>query len=261
MALFLIKMIQKITLIGSGNVATNLAIHFHDSGIIINGIHSKNKDHGSVLADRVSSISIEKIEELPKSDLIILAVPDYEINTLIEQLPVNSKIAYTAGSVRLKNRLDKTVGVLYPLQTFTKNKIIDRDSIPFLIESFDISFEDELEKLALIISKSVTRVNTIQRQELHLNATMINNFTNHLVYLSQNRLKNSELDWKLFMPLLNETIEKLNNTSAFENQTGPARRNDMETINNHLSLLNNKEKELYELLTSSILKTYAHEKL
>jgi hypothetical protein len=43
-------------------------------------------------------------------------------------------------------------------------------------------------------------------------------------------------------------------------QTGPARRADYDTIDNHLELLENNEDlaGLYQMITSNLLKTYNH---
>ena len=59
--------------------------------------------------------------------------------------------------------------------------------------------------------------------------------------------------------MIEETVAKLDDFSALDSQTGPARRNDQSTILTHESLLNKEDVNLYQVLTNSIQKTYTHE--
>ena len=94
------------------------------------------------------------------------------------------------------------------------------------------------------------------RQKYHLAAVYVNNFVNHLFHKAQVQLQQNNLDWNMLKPLMEETVAKLDDLSAFDAQTGPARRNDQSTIDTHQSLLNTKEVDLYHLLTKSIQNTY-----
>ena len=53
-------------------------------------------------------------------------------------------------------------------------------------------------------------------------------------------------------PLIKETALKIEKLAPKEAQTGPAIRNDQQTIANHLELLNDEQKTIYKLLTQSI---------
>jgi hypothetical protein len=69
------------------------------------------------------------------------------------------------------------------------------------------------------------------------------------------------IDPEIFSSLLKETFGKLTEMNAKEAQTGPARRNDLETISNHLNMLKEPEKSIYKDITNSILTTYNHDQL
>jgi predicted short-subunit dehydrogenase-like oxidoreductase (DUF2520 family) len=66
--------------------------------------------------------------------------------------------------------------------------------------------------------------------------------------------KKEGLDFKLLVPLIQETAQRLDTMSPAQAQTGPAIRNDTATIEKHLALLNNNPslKMLYQALTQSI---------
>ena len=87
---------------------------------------------------------------------------------------------------------------------------------------------------------------------------MVNNFANHLYVLSDDLLSKQNLSFDLLKPLITETARKATVNKPFFNQTGPAKRNDRNTIDKHLALLDdNKElKELYEKITQSIFKLH-----
>ena len=56
----------------------------------------------------------------------------------------------------------------------------------------------------------------------------------------------------IFYPLIEETSNKIKNLTPEKAQTGPAKRNDAETIENHLNLLSEKQQEIYLKITQSI---------
>jgi hypothetical protein len=73
-----------------------------------------------------------------------------------------------------------------------------------------------------------------------------------------NVIATHNLSFDLLKPLITETARKACLSNPLYNQTGPAKRDDRNTIDKHLNLLNqNMElKELYEKITQSISKLY-----
>ena len=90
--------------------------------------------------------------------------------------------------------------------------------------------------------------------KLHVAAVFVNNFTNHLFALAENYCKKEGIHFKELLPLIEETISRLENISPSTSQTGPAARNDEETIQKHLALLEShpQMKKVYEFLSASI---------
>jgi predicted short-subunit dehydrogenase-like oxidoreductase (DUF2520 family) len=172
----------------------------------------------------------------------------------------NVKVVHTSGSVGLDvfgNVSNK--GILYPLQSFSKTKKIDIKEVPFLITSDNESFKQELMEFARTISKHVFEYTDEQRRHLHIAAVLVNNFSNHLFALAQEYCEKHRLDYQLLMPLIHETIHKIDTITPKDAQTGPAKRNDREIIEKHLSMLKTEDEQLfkiYKLLTDSILKMY-----
>lgn len=247
--------IKNISIVGSGNVAFHLGTALKNSGINIEYIYSRNSIESISLANYLNAQETLELQQLSKSDMVLLCVPDDIIHEFINKIP-NTNCVYTSGSIELAKVERKNIGVFYPLQTFRKKDKIDIGKVPIFIEATNELFQNQLVELARKISKNVSIVNSEVRSKYHLSAVFINNFTNHLLYLSKKEADKNGLNWDNLIPLLEETFKKNLISNPFDNQTGPAKRNDMITIEKHLSMLNGQSKEIYQIITESIKSTY-----
>ena len=256
--------IKKISFIGSGNVATHLAKAFSKKGIIVKQIYSQTCDNSEVLAWQSNSIYTCDLNELDMNvDLFIFAVKDEvikELSAFILQKNPLAKVVHTSGSVGLDvfNNA-QNAGIFYPLQSFSKTKRIEISEVPFLITSNNQEFKNELIAIARLLSNKVYEYSDEQRKHLHIAAVFVNNFSNHLFALAQDYCEKHQIDYQLLMPLIHETITKIDTILPKQAQTGPAIRKDNEIIEKHLHQLKAEDEHLsqiYSLLTDSILKMY-----
>lgn len=249
--------VNKLSIIGSGNVATHLAIAFDEREIEVTHVYSRNEVTGKELAGKVHADFINDPLDLPEGQLTLICVPDDQIQEVISTLPGNLPVAYSSGSVELQNiSTNNQLGVFYPLQTFSKDQEVDIFNVPILIEAEDEEFASTLFELAWQISRKVEYANSEKRRQLHLAAVWINNFVNHCIYQANTICDEFELDPTLLHPLLEETVRKALHNDAKDIQTGPARRGDQSTIDKHIAMQSGIRKELYELMTKSIQNTY-----
>jgi len=251
----------KINLIGSGKVATHLAKAFIQAGHELKGVYSKTFQNAKELADQTGSRAYEKIDDLSQEvDVWIVSVKDDAINEIADKLNVgNALVVHTAGSVNVNIfKRFNNYGVFYPLQTFSKTKTVDFSNIPLLLEANSSTNLELLMKLGTSISENCREVNSEQRKKVHIAAVFACNFTNYMFSLSEQVLKENNLDFDLLKPLISETIEKAMEIGPQNAQTGPAIRNDVNVIENHLHLLesNPKLKDLYSYLSSSIFEFF-----
>ena len=252
-----------INIIGAGNMAYQLTQAFHNHPEVqLQQLYNRSK-----LSPEFDAFEIEKthhLSTLRPADVCIIAVKDEAIAGISKKLPFeNQLVVHTSGNTSIeaidsKNRR----GVFYPLQTMNKQTIVDFTKVPFCLEAENTNDFCLLQRLASLLSTKIYTLNSYQRRVLHLAAVFMNNFSNHLVYISQQICKENEVPCKILQPLLAETFVKLQNTSAYDAQTGPARRNDFLTITNHLAMLdNNNYKEIYNIITKSIINTYGRKEL
>ena len=255
-------MIKKITIIGSGNVATILSKVFVNKGFSINQVFSKSKINAEILIEKLAAnqqIKItDNIAEIDDtSDIYIVCVKDDAIATVVNQILFKDKlIVHTSGSVDITvfNGFNQ-FGVFYPLQTFSKDKDTDVANVPFCIEGNTNQTTQLLIDLASSISKKVYEINSEQRKTLHLAAVFACNFTNYMYSIAEEITTKNNINFEVLKPLIQETAKKIEFQSPKEAQTGPAKRKDQQTINKHLAMLeNNPNNELYKLITDLIQK-------
>lgn len=251
------KKIESMVIVGAGNVATHLAFHL-SKYVVIKGIISRTKRSAIDLAAKIGSVSLDSIHEIPSCDLILICTNDSAIREIESQIPTHFQVAYTAGSVELnKENKRENYGVFYPLQTFSKEREISLSDVPFFIEASNDGFSKQLFDLASLLSTKVSYTTSVERKKLHIAAVFINNFVNHLAYIANDFVEKQNLNWEYLLPLLQETVHKLETCSPKEAQTGPARRNDSLIIQEHINQLEGYPKEIYQLLSESIFHTYS----
>ena len=245
----------RVSIIGSGNVAQHLIQAFSKTTEIeLVQVFSRKQE--SISKNTTSAKVISDFEALLPVDLIIIAVTDSAISKVSKQIPFqNQLVVHTSGSMTMEVLDDKNrKGVFYPLQTFSKAKEVDFSSIPIFLEAQNDSDYKTLEIVGQSVSNSVKRINSKQRKALHIAAVFVSNFTNHLYQIGYNICLENELPFEALKPLILETANKIITLSPTEAQTGPARRQDNQIINEHLAFLTDEnQKEIYKLLTKSII--------
>ena len=132
---------MKIVLIGAGNVATHLGIALQKAGCLILQVYSRTEESASALATRLSvDYTIVPDEIRRDADLYIVALKDAVLRQLAPVLVKGREQAlfvHTAGSMSMDlwKGLVKRYGVLYPMQTFSKQREVDFNTVPFFIEA------------------------------------------------------------------------------------------------------------------------------
>lgn len=230
-----------IAIIGRGNVATHLFRAF------------KGKTN-------VTLVNPHNLIDMPEDpDLILICVTDQAISQIVDKLKyTKSIIAHTAGSVSMDVLKDKSpnYGVFYPLQTFTINSEITYSDIPVFIEGSTKDTINKLKEVAELFTTKIREINSEERKQLHLASVFANNFTNAMAVAADSLLKKAGFDFSVVLPLMKQTIRKLENITPLNAQTGPAKRKDLEIIKTHLEMLESDLllRDLYSQLSTLISK-------
>ena len=247
----------KVVIIGGGNVAHHLTTHLlKNTTVKLVQVYNRNLEKIEHLKNLTSITN--NLADLKDADIYIISISDNAITSLSSKLNFKDKlVVHTSGSVAM-NKLQSTTnkGVFYPLQSFSKEREVDFSTIPICIEAENKSDLILLETLANSISNYVYKINSEQRRSLHLAAVFVNNFVNHLYHIGNEICEENKIPFKILRPIIQETVNKIAILSPFEAQTGPAKRNDTETIEKHKAILTANQQEIYTLLTKSIYKAY-----
>lgn len=250
----------RIAIVGSGNVASHLAIAL-DRVSRVEQVLSRNINHAKELAVQLKSCRpISDAQDFDSSvDFCIIAVNDDAIGDVAKSLPrlKGGIAAHTSGSVPMSilSPLSEKIGVFYPLQTFSKNAVVLVEDVPFFIEASDSLTLQSLDYLASKISRRVSHADSTQRAILHIAAVFACNFANHLWAISDRILCEYGIPFTVFEPLLKATLDKALSMPPAQAQTGPAKRGDTVVMKKHMEKLPPDERDIYKLLSDSIMKT------
>ncbi|TAH02175.1 MAG: DUF2520 domain-containing protein [Sphingobacteriales bacterium] len=279
-------------IIGSGNVATHFAIALVKNGHQVLQVWSRDFTNAQTLAQKVSATAITSLSQIHSNvEVIIIAVNDdavsivlnglntcfpkkyglgscpHEQNTAtlagLPKIPVSKKNGFNPIFIHTSGTLNIDVlsanatnyGVLYPIQTLSKNVAIDFLKVPIAVEGNNQKVEDTLLQIAKSISNLVYKINSNQRKTLHIAAVFACNFTNYFYAIAEDLLQQYNLSFDMLKPLITETANKIIANPPQHVQTGPAKRNDESTMDAHLSALSQHPnyQMLYKLISDAIV--------
>ena len=243
-------------------MAWNLAPALEDAGHEITEVYARNIQKAREITERIYSAEAKDDLDFSesKAKLFILAIKDDALSDVADQLilPEGSILVHTSGAMPIEVISQSSasyVGVFYPLQSFTKGKKLDFEDVPFLLESEDEGTVQLLKKVAKSLSPLVYIIRAKDRQAVHVAAVFASNFTNHMLRIAEEILHRKGLDREMLKPLIIESISKSLQLGAKKAQTGPAIREDYETLEAHHQFLayNEQLAEIYRLISQDII--------
>ena len=271
---------MKIVLIGAGNLATHLGKALHAAGHDMLQVFSRTMQSAETLASLLDAEPLTDIAQVrDDADVYIFSVKDSALVQLVAQLcrheadglgedgAVNALrkakkgehervFLHTAGSMPMSvfKGMAQHYGVLYPMQTFSRQREVDFSIIPCFVEANDEFAQKQIEGMAREISGRVYQLSSEDRKYLHLSAVFACNFANHCYAISQELLEEHGIPFDVMLPLINETAAKVHEMKQKDAQTGPAVRYDENVLGKQSKLLENHPhfKKVYDSMSKSI---------
>ena len=249
-----------VVFVGAGNLATNLANAFYRKGFRVAQIYSRTEESARTLAQAVEADYTTSLAGVtPDAQLYVVSLKDDALVELLPQIVAGKGKGlwvHTAGSIPMdiwKGQVER-YGVFYPLQTFSKSRLLDFSEIPVFVEGSSEEEVNFLKQIASALSRRVLVATSEQRLHLHLAAVFTCNFTNHMYALAELLLQRYNLPFDVMLPLIDETARKVHELSPRLAQTGPAVRYDTGVIGKHLDMLadDSEVQRLYRLLSDDI---------
>lgn len=264
-----------ISFIGAGNVTFRLSLALQQAGHNIQAIVNRSADKAESVVralkrHRSHAIATDDYNAIPADcDLIIISVSDTyireaakKVNEALTNRNLHIPVVHTCGAVPLEILTDelsgRKCGVFYPLMTLSKNKEIDMKLVPFLIESNDTGLQQMLCTIVQQMKAEYKICDSAKRLQMHVAAVFVSNFTNYMLALAY---QIAHPDFVYLLPCAVETVRKAFLNKPSVSQTGPAKRGDTATINEHLNVLAqmnlSEEREIYEYLSRMIMQSNA----
>lgn len=278
---------MKIAVIGTGNLSWHLC-HVLCSAHEVVAVSRAGKAEWPV--------PVLPYDTLPGEELnfVLLAVPDEALAAvgarLTTLLSARTPVAHLSGASPLAILPEYFVhrAVVWPVYSFRSgSEPIPWSNIPLVLAAsfrgqpvaleelnektpndLPVSYVEEgsrgtIRRVLWEILKAMdgprTALNDDQRAQLHLAATVVNNFGNLLAQVGYEITHRAAVPFAFLRPILRQTVDRLTDQAPIGLQTGAAARGDEATMARHLSALGTEEeRRMYELLSAMITRRVAH---
>ena len=251
---------MKIVLIGAGNLATNLGYALQQAGHTITQVYSRTEASAASLASLLHTPFTTSVSDVVReADVFLVSVTDTALPHIADEVLRGREgqfIVHTAGTMPMDTVHARRRGVLYPMQTFSKQRLVNFHDIPIFVETSETDDREKLQSLAESISERVYEVSSQDRKYIHLAAVFCCNFANHCYAMGEKLLTEHGVPFSVMLPLIEETAAKVRVMSPVSAQTGPAVRRDSNVMEAHMRLLadNPACQTLYQLMSEGIIR-------
>ena len=251
---------RDIIIIGAGGVATSMALALRSAGHRIVQVYSRTGESARRLAERVEAEAVTSVDEIRRdAELCVVSLTDSALVELAPQLVegrASMLFAHTAGSIAMDVLPTSRRGVFYPMQTFSRSRVVDFSNVPLFIEASQPDDLQLLKDVAESISPKVVPLSSEGRQYLHVAAVFCSNFVNHCYAQAASLLAERGVDFDVMLPLIDEVARKVHSVPPRQAQTGPAVRRDFDVVRRQTEMLpeGSYARAIYELMSQSIIR-------
>lgn len=254
---------MRIVFIGAGNLASSLAPAVQRAGHQIVQVYSRTMTSARALATVLGAEAVTDFNLITTdAELYIVALKDSALEASVSEIcrgRYNKTFIHTAGSVDIKvfSSFAAHYGVLYPMQTFSRQRVVDMSQVPCFLEANDATTLRKLHALCEGISSQVFELSSENRKYLHLAAVFACNFSNHCYAMAAEILHRQQIPFNVMLPLIDETALKVHELHPANAQTGPAVRYDEQIIRKQLDLLESMPqlRNIYNWMSKDIHRT------
>ncbi len=254
---------MKFAVVGCGNVGTQYSRMWIQAGHQLHQVHFRSMPQGPIawLDQSVENVALNAIAK--DVDVVLLAVPDDQIATIAQSIPMDTFIIQPSGTFDLHQLPHPNKATLWAIYSIVRKATIDFQKVPFAIETTSPKAFEILHALMKTVGAPMHTTSQAQREMAHLTAVLANNFTNALYQKALDLLHENQLSGELILPIIAQTTSRLSALPDPTLQTGPARRGDYNTLIKHMELLKEDPqwKGLYQTMSDIILQQNEHRKL
>jgi predicted short-subunit dehydrogenase-like oxidoreductase (DUF2520 family) len=254
---------MKFAVIGCGNVAWHYSKMWMQAGHECLFGFSRNDEH---FTEKMTPLGISYVPMThwpEQPDAVLIAVPDDQILQVAQSIDPKITVIIPSGSFDIHALRHPKKMVIWGIYSFLHGKEMDYNLVPFCVEACDDVAKNQLQALMAPWAGQIHLTSQVQRTKAHMAAVFANNFVSTLYTIAFDILEQEDLPPALLVATIQQLAEKVKTETPNHLQTGPAKRNDLQTLQKHLLLLNDQpeQQEIYRLLSNYILTKYGHSKL
>lgn len=262
----------KVGFIGPGKVGVSLGRYFTHKGIKLSGFYGRNIENTKQAADITKSEFYDNIQDIiNESNIIFITTPDDIISIIDNELSKfdlqNKSFCHTSGSLKSNVLCNaKHSGALiysiHPIFAFS-SKATNLDELEKIYFSIEGDILPDTDIISLI--KTLGNKHFVRKEEdsstYHLANVFVSNLTLSLLEIGVGYLRklglNEEDALNALRPLVKGNVDSIYEKGFVNSLTGPVLRGDLSTIEKHISVLEERDKELYKILSLNLLKLVA----
>lgn len=260
---------MSIGFIGPGKVGVSLARYFSYKNIEISGFYGNNsKSLKEACNITNSTIFLDLKNLITESNIIVITTPDDTISEIDKQISkynlTGKSVFHTSGSLpsdilsSAKNS-GASIYSIHPMFAFS-NKFTDLEklnNIYFSIEGKNVTNDSDIIKFMESIGNKYFIRDCNSSAKYHLANVIVSNLALSLFNIGSDYLKDlglSEEDsFEALYPLILGNIENIKNKGFNLSLTGPISRGDISPVEKHLTVLKDKDIEIYKKLSMNLL--------
>lgn len=196
------------------------------------------------------------------ASVVLLAVPDDRIAEVAARLLATGHVGPDHTVLHISGRVDRralavleptgaALGSLHPLQTFRNQDgggVLS--DVPAIVEGDPRAVAAARAVAQSLRMHPIVEIPAAGKPGYHAAAVFASNYVVVLAAIAERLGRDAGLDvsWKLFLPLMRQTLDDLGSHHPAESLTGPIRRGDVGTVRAHLDALDEPLRGLYAAL-------------
>ena len=259
---------MKVGFVGAGKVGCSLGMLFATTQHNLVGFYSRTSTSAEDAADFTKSKHFQNLETLIKeSDTVFITVPDDAIGQVwdsIKHMSIAGKmICHCSGSLSSKIFKDIEETGAFGFSVHPLLAVSDRYSsykeLPKALFTIEGN-ESHIGEIKSLLEKSGLKTVSIDasvKTRYHGAAVMCSNLVVALVQATQDELRKCGFyDAQLgdaIAPLLLGNVNKVLSVGTKDALTGPIERNDVGTVEKHLAVFSDIDREIYRILSIKTL--------
>lgn len=260
--------IIKFGFIGAGKVGFSLGKYLKENNINVVGYYSRSEHSSKEATIFTNTKQYIKLKELINdSDAIFITTSDDQIKEVwneIKELPIKNKlICHCSGSIssEIFSNISKYGAYgysIHPMFAISDKYNSYKDlSKAFITIEGNEKYKNYLKQLFYSLGNNVSIISSENKPLYHAASVVVSNLVlglinNGVKYLNECGFS-QEMAINALYPLIEFNIKNIREKGIINSLTGPVERGDLLTVMGHCDSLEDRDKELYKLLSINVL--------